>query len=92
MGELIRRVKYGRDPLLAAPLSGLLRHMLDHDARGAAALPPDAIVVPVPSSRRRERERGFNLAELLAETVARATDRRLCNDRLVRVAPLYMSA
>lgn len=65
-GELIRRAKYGRDPLLAVPLGGLLADAL---ARwpGRAGL---TAVVPVPPSRARLRERGFHLAELVAERLA----------------------
>src|SRR5262245_10827411 len=65
-GELIRRAKYGRDPLLAVPLGGLLVERL---ARwpGRAGL---TAVVPVPPSRARVRERGFHLAELVAERLA----------------------
>ena len=65
-GELIRRAKYGRDPLLAVPLGGLLA---DAAARwpGRAGL---TAVVPVPPSRARVRERGFHLADLVAERIA----------------------
>ena len=45
---------------------------------------PDALV-PMPLTRRRFRQRGFNQAELLARVVARALDRPLVNGRLVRV-------
>jgi predicted amidophosphoribosyltransferase len=65
-GELIRRAKYGRDPLLAVPLGGLLA--------GAVAQWPGraglTAVVPVPPSRARLRERGFHLADLVAERLA----------------------
>jgi predicted amidophosphoribosyltransferase len=67
LGELIRRGKYGRDRLLAEPLGRLL----------AAAVAPSRdwialdVVLPAPPSRTRTRERGFHLAGLLAERVAR---------------------
>jgi predicted amidophosphoribosyltransferase len=65
-GELIRRAKYGRDPLLAVPLGGLLADALAQWP-GRAGL---TAVVPVPPSRARLRERGFHLAELVAERLA----------------------
>jgi predicted amidophosphoribosyltransferase len=67
-GELIRRAKYGRDPLLAVPLGGLLADALA-GWPGRAGL---TAVVPVPPSRARVRERGFHLADLVAERAADA--------------------
>ena len=66
-GELVRRAKYGRDPLLAFPVAGLLLDVVDE---WSAAARIDE-VVSVPSTRRRRRERGFNLAELIADPIAR---------------------
>jgi predicted amidophosphoribosyltransferase len=65
-GELIRRAKYGRDPLLAVPLGGLLAAALERWP-GRAGL---TAVVPVPATRARLRERGFHLADLVAERLA----------------------
>lgn len=65
-GELIRRAKYGRDPLLAVPLGGLLAAALTR-WEGRAGL---SAVVPAPPSRARVRERGFHLADLVAERLA----------------------
>lgn len=66
VGELIRRAKYGRDPLLAVPLGALLV--------GAVRAWPGrrgvTLVVPAPATKSRTSERGFHLAELLAERVA----------------------
>ncbi len=60
LADAIHALKYGRRPSVAAPLAHLMR-------RAAADL-PDAIelAVPVPLHPRRERDRGFNQALLLA--------------------------
>jgi ComF family protein len=63
---MITKLKYGGERHQADPLGRWA-------ARAAAQAPwADAIelVVPLPLSRRRRRERGFNQAELLAETIA----------------------
>lgn len=66
LGELVRRAKYGRDPVLAVPLAELLA--------GAVRYWPGretiTAVVPVPGTASRVRQRGFHLADLLAERVA----------------------
>lgn len=51
---------YQLAPLLAAPLARLV---------ASASLPTHTIVVPVPLSRSRKRERGFNQAELIAKNL-----------------------
>ena len=66
LGELIRRAKYGRDDLLALPLGELLAAAV-RDWPGRQGL---SAVVPVPGTRSRTRERGFNLADLVAERIA----------------------
>ncbi len=79
--ELVRRAKYGHDRLLALPLAALTR-------RAARGLPECAWVddlVPVPASGRRRRERGFDLAELLADDLARVLRLPLQRHWLTRV-------
>jgi len=79
--ELVRRTKYGHDRLLALPLAALTR-------RAARSLPDRAWVddvVPVPASPRRRRERGFDLAELLADDLARVLRVPLRRGWLARV-------
>jgi ComF family protein len=61
----VQRLKFGRRPALARPLAALLLEQC------AAAVPPGAVLVPVPLARARERERGFNQAALVAERLAR---------------------
>lgn len=81
VGELVRRAKYGRDPLLATPLAALLVEAVEvWPAREGA----DA-VVPVPTTATRRGERGFHLADLLASAVARRLRVPLRERWLVRV-------
>ncbi len=80
-GELVRRAKYGRDPLYALPLAARLVVALDDWAPARRA----TVVVPVPTTLRRRKERGFNLAEFLAEPVARSLGLPLRHDVLRRV-------
>ncbi len=61
---LIGRLKYGRDLTLIAPLAALL-------VAKAAAEPAPDIVVPMPMSEGRLRERGFNQAVEIARAVSR---------------------
>ena len=68
LGQLVRKLKYERDLSCAAPLGELL-------AAQAGLVPGwsgriDA-VIPMPLSRQRWRERGFNQAAVLARPVAR---------------------
>lgn len=68
--ELLRRFKYGREECLAVPLADLLMRVFRDDRiRGCSF----RSLVPVPLHPRRQRERGFNQAELLARLVARET-------------------
>lgn len=81
LGELIRRSKYGRDDLLAVPLGELL-------VAAVAAWPARAglsAVVPVPGTPSRTRDRGFNLADLVADRIARELRLPLRDDWIVRV-------
>jgi predicted amidophosphoribosyltransferase len=70
LGELVRRAKYGADPVLAVPLGRLLAA----EASAVLALAGVDAVTPAPASRSRTRERGFHLADLVADPVARALD------------------
>lgn len=69
--ELIWTLKYSRTAAAAPPLSSLLARYL----RSIGPLPEDAPLVPIPLNRRRERERGFNQAELIARNLAARTGR-----------------
>jgi len=63
--DAVQRFKFGRRPALARPLAALVLEQC------AAAVPPRAVLVPIPLARERERQRGFNQAALVAERVAR---------------------
>jgi len=86
--EMIQHFKYGRDLALARPLGILMARAL-HDPR-IEGKKFDA-VVPVPLHPRRERERGFNQAELLAGFVARSMDVPRCS-LLKRIRPTLQQA
>lgn len=62
--DLVLALKFGRRTPAARPLGALLA-----DAVAAAGVPGD-LVVPVPLSARRRRERGFDQADELARVVA----------------------
>lgn len=87
VGELIRRAKYGRDPLLAVPLADLMRRAVRagdslRDADGASLVD---IVLAAPANPRHARERAFHLADLIAESVAADLRVRCRTDWFVRV-------
>lgn len=70
--DLVLALKFGRDRLAALPLAALLAAAIRRADLGAPLRPGADAVVPLPLSRRRRRERGFNQAELVARAVARA--------------------
>jgi ComF family protein len=78
LDAVIQRLKYGRDLSLARPLAQLLIERVRQEA------PPD-LVVGMPLSARRIRERGFNQASEIARRVAAAIDARFEPDVVERV-------
>jgi ComF family protein len=68
--RIIRRLKYGGGRRLAAPLAELALPAL----RRLLAVTGPATLVPVPLHRDRQRDRGYNQAELLATELARRAD------------------
>jgi ComF family protein len=78
--EAVHAFKFGGRRALAAPLGDLIAEM------GPIGLPAGApdLLAPVPLHRRRERERGFNQAFLLARRVGEAWRVPVCADVLVR--------
>lgn len=76
LDRLVQGLKYGRRLALAQPLG---------DALGAAALraprgfSTPEVLVPLPLSRRRQRERGFNQAIEIARVASRRTGIGLCH-------------
>lgn len=64
--ELLHRFKYGREECLAVPLGDLLGRAFGDERLSASSF---RALVPVPLHPMRQRERGFNQAELLAGRV-----------------------
>ena len=78
--EAVHALKFGGRRALAAPLGDLLAEISLPEA-------PDGgphLVVPVPLHRRRERDRGFNQAVLLARRLGDAWGIPVCLDALAR--------
>ena len=78
--EALHAFKFGGRRALAAPLAELMAGV----ARGGLPAGPPDLLVPVPLHPRRERERGFNQAALLARQIGRAWARPVREDVLVR--------
>ncbi|MFQ5801790.1 MAG: ComF family protein [Candidatus Methylomirabilales bacterium] len=81
--EVLLLFKHGRRDALGGPLGRLMAdratHLFGHSTIDA--------VVPVPLHRKRERERGFNQAEILASVVARRLRRPVLRKTLQRIRP-----
>jgi ComF family protein len=80
MREAVHAFKFRGRRALAAPLGDLLVEVTD--GRLPAGRP--GLLVPVPLHPRRERERGFNQASLLARRIGRAWQVPVHDDALVR--------
>jgi ComF family protein len=80
--DAILALKFGGKRLVARPLADLVLDQCDD-----VFDPTLAGLVPVPLSRARERERGFNQATLIAERLARARGVPLRSRWLARVRP-----
>jgi ComF family protein len=79
--ECLHALKYSGRRRIASTLGRLAsRAVLSGDLHRASA------VIPVPLSRRRRRERGFNQAELVARAVARETGIRLVTRALAKTS------
>jgi competence protein ComFC len=83
--EALHAFKFRGRRALAAPLGDLLVEAME--GRLPAAVP--AVLVPVPLHPRRERERGFNQASLLAQRVGRAWRCPVRDDVLVRAVATH---
>ena len=78
MREAVHQLKYQNLRALAVPLAGMLQEYL-------IASPLDVdVLVPVPLHRKRLRERGYNQAKLLAQTLEKLINIPLVDDILVR--------
>src|SRR5262245_37091851 len=78
--EALHAFKFGGRRALAAPLGDLLVEM----GQGALAVADPDLLVPMPLHPRRERERGFNQALLLARRIGRAWRVPVRTDMLAR--------
>ena len=87
--QAIAAMKYKDHPQIARPLAYWL-------ADGWLASPvvtlDKVVVIPIPMHKKKQRERGFNQAELLANSFCKATGLQIWRNALVRVKqtqPLY---
>lgn len=79
--ELIRLFKYERRTSIAPFLGGLLHTYLKNAGFNAG----EYVVIPVPLHSSRERERGFNQAELLAKEIGDRLKIEIETEALIRV-------
>jgi len=77
---LISRFKHNRQWPLGRLMAEMLSHGLQH--RYAEGLAKPDLLLPVPLARRRQRERGFNQAGMLARWLSKALAIR-CDERLL---------
>lgn len=75
--ELVHHLKYNGWPGVAPAMALVMR--------GLEPLTPDAVLVPIPLSRKRLRTRGYNQAAVLASALARVTGLPAGHDVLQRV-------
>lgn len=80
--DLIRRMKYQDDPLVAVDLASLMVPALN--VLGQYVNLKQAVLVPVPLSRWRFVTRGFNQAEVLAEELSKLTGVKMNANALLR--------
>jgi ComF family protein len=73
--EIIHHLKYADRVSLARPLGDILKQCLEREAFEGS------LVIPVPLHRSRERVRGFNQAELLAERLGRPVGKKILKRR-----------
>ena len=73
--ELIHHLKYSDRVTLARPLGDILKGCLDRETFTGS------LIIPVPLHRSRERQRGFNQAELLAARLGLPMNTRLLRRR-----------
>ncbi len=69
--ELVHALKYGNDPLAAAPLAEGMAQVFA--CQSCEELRRAEVVVPIPLHPKREKERGYNQAELLSQRFAAHT-------------------
>ena len=81
LGRVVEGLKSGNGLREARILGGMMAPAIRSRYRDGVV--PDALV-PMPLTRRRQRQRGYNQAELLASVVGREIDRPVLRGRLVR--------
>lgn len=81
LGKLIRQCKYAYAKDIARVWDDILRGVAPQFGN---QIPPQAVIIPVPLHQRRERERGFNQAELLATIFSKVLGNTLLSQALVR--------
>lgn len=88
LGDLVRRFKYDSWHPLARPLARCLQvastRFATSGGAGGVAVKFD-LIVPVPLHRNRQRSRGYNQSQLLAEELSRLTGVRLAGKDCVRI-------
>ncbi len=83
--DLVLAFKFGGRERLAQPLGELLSDYVLRDGSAGACLADAELIVPVPLHTARERDRGYNQAQLLAEQLSRAMGVPLATGALRRV-------
>lgn len=72
--QAVHRLKYEGKTALSAPLAALMNDFLRQSSTRLVDVEALAHIVAVPLHRRRQRTRGYNQSELLAEQLGRLTD------------------
>jgi competence protein ComFC len=85
LGDLIRRFKYDAWLPLAMPLARCLQEAANRFAAPGTPAAKFDLILPVPLHRTRQRRRGYNQAQLLAEGLSRLTKISLGGKDCVRV-------
>ncbi|MSO20773.1 MAG: ComF family protein [Acidobacteria bacterium] len=85
LGDLIRRFKYDAWFPLAKPLARCLQEASGRFATGSKSPIQFDLILPVPLHRNRQRKRGFNQAQLLAENLSRLNGVRVGGRDCVRM-------
>ena len=78
--QVIHLYKFEKRTTLAQPLVQLITANLPHDFTFADY----DFILPVPIHKKRQRERGFNQATLLAKQIAKETKNQVITDTLIR--------
>jgi ComF family protein len=82
--KAIKTLKYRKVKELAKPLASLMIKLLE-DLKNQEWTLTDFLIMPIPLYPYRQRSRGFNQAELLAEEIAKKFNLKLVTDVLKRV-------